>query len=120
MVSITNASRMSTAIISRLRSTRSTHAPMKRPKREGERADGEADRRMGQLEDEQRQREAREGAAEHRDRLSGEELPEVLARMHRGMLSGAVKAPPQGLDEAALSLVVADRWRIDVESISYE
>jgi len=36
------------------------------------------------------------------------------------MLSGAVKAPPQGFDEAALSLVVADRWGIDVESISYE
>ncbi len=36
------------------------------------------------------------------------------------MLSGAVKAPPQGFDEAALSSVVADRWRIDVESISYE
>ncbi len=36
------------------------------------------------------------------------------------MLSGAVKAPPQGFDEAALSLVVADRWGIDVESISYD
>ena len=36
------------------------------------------------------------------------------------MLSGAVKAPPQGFDEAALSLVVADRWGVDVESISYE
>ncbi len=36
------------------------------------------------------------------------------------MLSGAVKAPPQGFDETALSLVVADRWHIDVESISYE
>ncbi len=32
MESITNASKMSTAIISRLRSTRSTQAPMKRPK----------------------------------------------------------------------------------------
>jgi spectinomycin phosphotransferase len=31
-----------------------------------------------------------------------------------------MKAPPQGLDEAALSTFVADRWRIDVESISYE
>lgn len=32
----------------------------------------------------------------------------------------AVKAPPEGLDEAALSILVADRWRFDVESISYE
>ena len=31
-----------------------------------------------------------------------------------------VKAPPEGLDEAALSIAVADRWRIDVESMSYE
>src|SRR2546423_1022228 len=31
-----------------------------------------------------------------------------------------VKAPPAGLDEAALSDTVARRWRIDVESISYE
>ena len=31
-----------------------------------------------------------------------------------------VKAPPEGFDEAALSIAVADRWRIDVESISYE
>jgi len=31
-----------------------------------------------------------------------------------------VKAPPEGFDEAALSVAVADRWRIDVESISYE
>ena len=32
----------------------------------------------------------------------------------------AVKAPPEGLDEAALSDAVADGWRVDVESISYE
>jgi spectinomycin phosphotransferase len=32
----------------------------------------------------------------------------------------AVKAPPEGLDEAALRKTVADRWRVDVESISYE
>lgn len=31
-----------------------------------------------------------------------------------------MKAPPDGFDEAALSNAVADRWRIDVESISYE
>lgn len=31
-----------------------------------------------------------------------------------------MKAPPQGLDEAALSIFVGDRWRVDVESISYE
>ena len=32
----------------------------------------------------------------------------------------AVKAPHAGLDETALSALVADRWRLDVESISYE
>jgi Phosphotransferase enzyme family len=32
----------------------------------------------------------------------------------------AVKAPPEGLDETALGNAVAKRWRIDVESLSYE
>lgn len=32
----------------------------------------------------------------------------------------AVKAPAAGLDETALSALVADRWRLEVESISYE
>ncbi|HET7467552.1 MAG TPA: phosphotransferase, partial [Candidatus Dormibacteraeota bacterium] len=31
-----------------------------------------------------------------------------------------MKAPPEGVDESALSATVAARWRIDVESISYE
>ncbi|HEV2216876.1 MAG TPA: phosphotransferase [Candidatus Dormibacteraeota bacterium] len=31
-----------------------------------------------------------------------------------------MKAPPAGLDETALSALVAGRWRLDVESISYE
>ena len=31
-----------------------------------------------------------------------------------------MKALPEGFDQAALTIAVADRWRIDVESISYE
>ncbi len=31
-----------------------------------------------------------------------------------------MKAPPDGFDESALAAAVANRWRIDVESLSYE
>src|SRR5712691_916410 len=125
MVSITNASKTSTTIISRLRSTRSTHAPINRPKSKCGSAKVKV--LMARLIGEWVSWKTSSGSAKPEKELPSTEIVCPVKNFQKSWREctvecylDAVKAPPEGFDETALTIAVADRWRVDVESISYE